>query len=699
MKKITFWKSFFLLFALIVGSTSVWADGSSTANFDASKQTDTGTSSYYSLSYTVDDVKIDATKARLSSSQLRLYASQSSKMTISQVGTSDKKNFRITKIEFTYSGSDTNLTTTTGTLSSDKLTWTGSATSIEFSVASSKKAFIKTMAITYEYDASDDPSSSVAFENPTPSLDLKNASTYTQTATTASGYAGTTGASVTYEMTANTAGATINESTGEVSPTQAGSVTVKATAAAIEGSFAASSATYTLTVTDTRKFTITCHIGNNTNDVERNSGATLSLDDPAAIGGMSFVGWSSSNDTASPVWVANTSKVTGNMEVYAFFEEVAGEYSYHLVEADQSDWRGDYLIAYSNNVFANGKENGTSGIGSSSTTVKPGSYLDGKVIDSSWGDQYYISLEAIDDADLSKGYVLKTQDDYYNYHTSNTNNGINGTSKNKSTAASYPITVNYVSSSEINLKLNQGQVFRYNSNEAYFRYYKSSSYSDQGKVYLYKRTTDVEPVYSLGETATFSINSACTDGEKYFGTYSNSKAFVVPSGLTVSTVGISAGKLVVTDYATGDIVKANTGVMVSSSSAGEKTIVLSASTGTEKDGNLLKPSGGAGITAANMNEANTLFYRLTMHNGTQIGYWWGAANGGAFGLGANKAYLAVPTAPAARMSGFTFDNTTTGINGVEEIAPVTKTRKVVKNGCLVIETANGEFTISGARVK
>ena len=67
-------------------------------------------------------------------------------------------------------------------------------------------------------------------------------------------------------------------------------------------------------------------------------------------------------------------------------------------------------------------------------------------------------------------------------------------------------------------------------------------------------------------------------------------------------------------------------------------------------------------------------------------------------LNAGKIYLQGKDSYGAREF-LAFDGTTTGINGVEEIAPVTKTRKVVKNGRLVIETANGEFTIDGARMK
>ncbi len=232
-----------------------------------------------------------------------------------------------------------------------------------------------------------------------------------------------------------------------------------------------------------------------------------------------------------------------------------------------------------------------------------------------------------------------------------------------------------------------------NGNTKLFSCYSSG----QQDIYLFERDGDTGT-----QNFTVSINSACNDGkDNYYGTFSAPFAFTVPSDVTVSEIGINNGKLNVQNYATGVVVPANTGVMISSDSYGEHSLTIVATTGTSVLGsdNCLRAT-GTGIEADDMSaaDANCKFYRLTMHNGTQIGFWWGAANGAAFDLGANKAYLAVPTGVNAR-EGFTFDNTATGINGVEEIAPVTKTCKVVKNGRLVIETANGEFTIDGARVK
>lgn len=693
MKKTLLLKTMFLLCVLIVGSSSAEAEEVTIASFNASSA-NAGTLNGWTLNGNPTYATSGGGYYQLVTSSMTIVSPSItwSNYTDITITISARKyngpNATQGKISVSQGGDElaSYSPSNTSIISSSALAISPSSGAITISCpgASSNKGCGVGTIVIKGTPASTDPTSGVAFANTTPSMDLKDASSFTQTATTADGYAGTAGASVTYEMTANTAGATINANTGEVIPTQAGNVTVTATAAAISGHFSESTASYTLTVTDTRTFTIACHIGNNTNNIERISGATLSLDDPTSILGMSFVGWSSSNDVTSPEWIDNSTTITGDMELYAIYQAIEGEYSYHLVETDQADWRGDYLIAYSKTVFANGKENGTAGIGASSTVVKPGSYLEGKVIDSVWGDQYYISLEAIDDADLSKGYVLKTQDGYYNYHTSNSGNGINGTSKNKSTAASYPIIINYVSSSEINITLDKGQVFRYNTNESYFRYYKSTSYSSQGKVYLYKRTTDVEPVYSLGLTINVSIPASG------YGTLSSThaldfaNAIDASDGKTLTAYVIpsnNGAKLTLVEKAEAP---ANTGILMKGTANETYTIPVKASAESVGD-NLLK---AGPITVLEDNETIYLLKSGQFH----------LATAGTTSVG--KAYLELPEALGARTLSFSFEGEATAINGIEEVAPViTKTRKALKNGRLVIETANGEFTIDGARMK
>lgn len=162
--------------------------------------------------------------------------------------------------------------------------------------------------------------------------------------------------------------------------------------------------------------------------------------------------------------------------------------------------------------------------------------------------------------------------------------------------------------------------------------------------------------YTTTATATVSLASACTDGSRYYGTYSCKGAFVVPADLTVSEISVADDKLTVADYDTGDIVPANTGVMISSTTSGNHTIVISDVAGTSVLGssNMLRATGSTGITAEDMAsaDASSLFYRLTMHGGSTLGFYWGAADGGAFAVAAQKAYLAVPVSTARSISSF-----------------------------------------------
>ena len=167
-------------------------------------------------------------------------------------------------------------------------------------------------------------------------------------------------------------------------------------------------------------------------------------------------------------------------------------------------------------------------------------------------------------------------------------------------------------------------------------------------------------------TPTITLASACTDGTKYYGTYSNSNAFAIPEGLTVSEIGINEdGTLNVQNYAAGAIVPANTGVMVSSATPGDHTVTLT-SGGTSVLGinNRLFASGDAVITSDAMATAapNCKYYRLTMHNGTKLGFYWGAPEGVSFDLAANKAYLAIPIGNSR--SGFNIGGEESGIEAV-----------------------------------
>lgn len=207
-------------------------------------------------------------------------------------------------------------------------------------------------------------------------------------------------------------------------------------------------------------------------------------------------------------------------------------------------------------------------------------------------------------------------------------------------------------------------------------------------------------------TATITLAEACTDGKgMYYGTYSNSKPFVVLGDIIVSEISVIDNKLVVENYETGAIVPANTGVMVSSNTAGNHDVELSEAAGTSVLGNdnMLRPTGD-GIDADGMvaaNDANCKYYRLTMHKGTTLGFFYGAAGGAAFNVAANKAYLAVPAETAAKVSSFVIGGgSTTAIDGIEAGNGANASRKVYNlQGQRVSGTLpKGLYIIDGRKV-
>ena len=207
-------------------------------------------------------------------------------------------------------------------------------------------------------------------------------------------------------------------------------------------------------------------------------------------------------------------------------------------------------------------------------------------------------------------------------------------------------------------------------------------------------------VYYQTATATINLAAACTDGNKCYGTYSNSKAFIVPADLTVYEVSVIGGEMLLEAYAKDDIVPANTGVLVAGT-AGEHNVVLSTG-GTSKLGadNMLRAT-GTGINADAMRTADDgcKFYRLTMHEGTQIGFFWGAEDGAAFAVAANKAYLAVPNTEAGLVKGFRFGENTDAISEIMRNGENAKMSAIYDlSGRRVVKPTKGLYIVNGKKV-
>lgn len=244
--------------------------------------------------------------------------------------------------------------------------------------------------------------------------------------------------------------------------------------------------------TPTTQYTVKWYtaLGTST-DVTLDEGAAITkpATDPT-MSGYEFMGWtdqcSVAEDGTGFTALTDFGTADADKEFYAVFAVATttsgGESSnYEKVTAALADWSGDYLIAYNNTTFADGRTGGTSGMGAQNKKVDLSSNISNNAIPASVGDQYNVTLEAV-----SGGYVLKTKDGNYNYQSSNAN-GL-ATTKTIATAASYAINVTFTSENDIKLALTgsaAGAVFRYNT-QGYFRFYKNGG---QSAVYLYKKTS------------------------------------------------------------------------------------------------------------------------------------------------------------------------------------------------------------------
>ena len=205
-------------------------------------------------------------------------------------------------------------------------------------------------------------------------------------------------------------------------------------------------------------------------------------------------------------------------------------------------------------------------------------------------------------------------------------------------------------------------------------------YQAAGNIYTLKVTnannTQINKivVYAKDETVAGAINIATEEG---FGTFYTDKNYVLPQGLTAFGYTSIDGNNTLTksvEYVTGDIVPANTAVVVkgakgsynyyNTEEAATKTIEKNLLKGVTTDTRIEAASGVKRYILTRADDGILAFYRT---------------NTGNINVKANRAYLEVPTAMA--VASFSLEGSATGINNV-----VTTAAK------------QGIYTISGVRL-
>ena len=132
--------------------------------------------------------------------------------------------------------------------------------------------------------------------------------------------------------------------------------------------------------------------------------------------------------------------------------------------------------------------------------------------------------------------------------------------------------------------------------------------------------------------------------EASYATYYTDKAFIMPDGVKggIVTERPQNGGLVLTYYYTpGSLVPPLTPIVLKGN-AGKYIFPLTSTTEEAPAGNLLRGTLSDGNTASNDDASGTTYYQLSMEE-EGIGFYYGADNGAAFNIEANKAYLVLTT--------------------------------------------------------
>ena len=154
-------------------------------------------------------------------------------------------------------------------------------------------------------------------------------------------------------------------------------------------------------------------------------------------------------------------------------------------------------------------------------------------------------------------------------------------------------------------------------------------------------------------------NSIEVNEDGYATAYSDN-AVILPEGLQAAVItGVADGKLTIDyRYNSGDVIPAGTAVLVKGE-AGAHDYNLATGDEQAVAGNLLKGAASDVTTEGD----GCLFYMLSYDaNHQNLGFYWAAEDGAAFTSKAGKAYLALPQAASAGVTGYALDGTPVGID-------------------------------------
>lgn len=400
---------------------------------------------------------------------------------------------------------------------------------------------------------------------------------------------------------------------------------------------------------------------------------------PASIGGLVFMGWANeavtSQETAPDVLftsAADAPAVTADVTYYAVFASQSGSMKWKKVSLANVD-EGIYaLITPDGHAF-----NGKIASGHGQATADAFIFDKSGVATSAPEGTLEITLSAKDGGytmfNADKGYLLATAARSGSLAWKPTENS-NWLYKN-----------NNWSYSEKNAFL------RSYSNT--FRTYGKNSF---GAIYFVKKVSDIS--YSNFTTSAETLPLRAFDGKNYFATFSSDKAVKFVDA-TVYAVGVNDDRLILTEVESKQV-PANTGVLLKSAGTEATYSVIGSAPAIEN--NLLCASVEEGeTTAADGTMEGYSFFKLSYNQAGEnekLGFYWAKENGAPFVSKAGLAYLAVKTADAAAVKGFSLFDMETGISKVTGSVAAVNGVIYDLQGRRVERAVRGLYIVNGRKV-
>ena len=173
----------------------------------------------------------------------------------------------------------------------------------------------------------------------------------------------------------------------------------------------------------------------------------------------------------------------------------------------------------------------------------------------------------------------------------------------------------------------------------------------------------------------------------------------LPEGLTAYTYSIKQDgdvmKLVSShQFNAGDTIPANCAVVVKGK-PGDYSIDLLEPTSTEKYENVLKGTNYAKVIE---NDATKRYYMLSLDNkGENVGFYWGAADGGAFTNKAHGAYLAIEKSANGKVTSFVLNPEGECATGITSVKTDSKMASAIYDlsGRRTVNPSHGFYIING----